>query len=251
MGEEFKRQHGESSGIVKAEPERAGSTGSKGSSTASTASTGTGAGTGAGTGTGEERKKEFSELAILTDAEKEEYKTADEETRKKIIKRAKARERYRQNKGQGKPKKVKKKEEPAPDTSQLNLIIAGISSAVASRPGCAHWLLTESEIESITTPLARMMQESDVFAKMGAYSNQIALVTACVTVFAPRILITAQQTKEKKKIERTGNKTDTNVRDIGEKKTGNSKSNRTDERKPSADDKNNGESVPFYGVPIC
>ena len=258
MGKEITERGGESNRIVTAEPteKRTRDTGNRSAETTETRTEGRTRGSGSGRGSGNtEEKEKLSGLAILTEEEKEEYKTADEEKRKKIIKRAKARERYRQLKAQGKPKKVKKKEEePAIDVSQINLIIAGISSAVASRPGCAHWLLTEKEINSITVPLAGMMAESDIFSKMGEYSNQIALVTACVTVFAPRILITAQQTKERKKVERTGNKTDTTVKNgriTREKKNGNSKSDRPDERKPSTSGENNGESVPFYGMPIC
>ena len=257
MGKEITERGGESNRIVTAEPteKRTRDTGNRSAETTETRTEGRTRGSGSGTGSGNtEEKEKLSGLAILTEEEKAEYQNADEETRKKIIKRAKARERYRQQKAQGKPKKVKKKEEePAIDVSQINLIIAGISSAVASRPGCAHWLLTEKEINSITVPLAGMMAESDIFSKMGEYSNQIALVTACVTVFAPRILITAQQSKERKKIERTGNKTDTTVKNgiTGEKKNSNSKSDRPDERKPSTSGENNGESVPFYGMPIC
>ena len=251
MGKEITERGGEPNRIVTAEPteKRTRDTGNRGAETTETRTEGRTRGTGNGSGTGSgktEEKEKLSGLAILTEEEKAEYESADEETRKKIIKRAKARERYRQQKAQGKPKKVKKEKEPAIDVSQINLIIAGISSAVASRPGCAHWLLTEKEINSITVPLAGMMAESDIFSKMGEYSNQIALVTACVTVFAPRILITAQQTKERKKVERTvknGN--------IREKKNSNSKSDRPDERKPSTSGEDNGESVPFYGMPIC
>ena len=257
MGKEITERGGEPNRIVTAEPteKRTRDTGNRSAETTETRTEGRTRGSGSGRSGNTEEKEKLSGLAILTEEEKTEYQNADEETRKKIIKRAKARERYRQQKAQGKPKKVKKKEEePAIDVSQINLIIAGISSAVASRPGCAHWLLTAKEINSITVPLAGMMAESDIFSKMGEYSNQIALVTACVTVFAPRILITAQQTKERKKIERTGNKTDTTVKNgriTGEKKNSNSKSDRPDERKPSTSGENNGESVPFYGMPIC
>lgn len=251
MGKEITERGGEPNRIVTAEPteKRTRDTGNKSAETTETRTEGRTRGTGNGSGTGSgntEEKEKLSGLAILTEEEKTEYQNADEETRKKIIKRAKARERYRQQKAQGKPKKVKKEKEPAIDVSQINLIIAGISSAVASRPGCAHWLLTEKEINSITVPLAGMMAESDIFSKMGEYSNQIALVTACVTVFAPRILITAQQTKERKKIERTVKNGNTR-----EKKNSNSKSDRPDERKPSTSGEDNGESVPFYGMPIC
>lgn len=213
--------------------------------------------TGGSTG-GKTEEKELSRLAILTEEEKALYAAGDDTEKKRIMRNAKKRERYRQQKQAGgqtvKPRKVRgKQKEPENvlDVTQLNLIIAGVSSAIASRPNCEHWLLTEGEINSITTPLSKMLAESAMFSNMGQYSNQIALVMACITVFAPRLMITAQKQKEVKKRARTGQQTDTNVRDIGEKKTGNSKSDRRNDNESSTNGKNNDNTVPFYGVPIC
>ena len=204
-----------------------GSTG--GTSTAPTETSGTGRGgsgrtdTASGGGGNTEKGNTVSkadELSLLTDEERTRYATANETERKKILKNAKRRQRYaeqKQAKGQNvKPRKVngtKNSSVPPLDVTQLNLIIAGISSAIASRPNCSHWLLTTEEINSITVPLSKMIAESEALSSMGQYSNQIALVMACLTVFAPRLFITAQISKEAKKLERTGQHTDTNYRD--------------------------------------
>lgn len=262
MGEKATKDPRESNG-VNIEEVRTGGNGNSTESKSATDSraggrTGgeTGGRTGGSTG-GKAEEKELSRLAILTEEEKALYATGDDTEKKRIMRNAKKRERYRQQKQAGgqtvKPRKVRGKKEPetAIDVTQLNLIIAGVSSAVASRPNCEHWLLTEGEINSITIPLSKMLAESTMFANMGQYSNQIALVMACITVFAPRLMITAQKQKEVKKRARTGQQTDTNVRDIGEKKTSNSKSDRRNDNESSSNGKNNDNTVPFYGVPIC
>ena len=253
MGREFTENNGKDSRIVITETTGAGA----GTSTEnkSTANSGTGAGTTAGAGTTEE--KELSRLAILTEEEKALYASGDDTEKKRIMRNAKKRERYRQQKQAGgqtvKPRKVRGKKEPENvlDVTQLNLIIAGVSAAIASRPNCEHWLLTEAEINSITTPLSKMLAASTMFANMGQYSNQIALVMACITVFAPRLMITAQKQKEVKKRARTGQQTDTNVRDIGEKKKSHIESDRGNDKKSTSNGSDNGNTVPFYGVPIC
>lgn len=160
-----------------------------GSSSTATSSIGEGTGTGTGRGRGKTEKEKPVELALVEVPE----------TPK-----------------QGKPKqtrKRKKKEEPKViEQNSLNMVIGSISAVVASRPDCEHWLLTESEINTITTPLSKMMEESEMFKNIGEYSNQIALVVACTTVFLPRVIVSVQKVKEKKQREITGNSTDTNVR---------------------------------------
>lgn len=245
-----------------------GSTG--GTSTASSETSGRGKGSGGtdtASGGGNTEKgntvSKADELSLLTDEERTRYATANETERKKILKNAKRRQRYaeqKQAKGQNvKPRKVngtKNSTVPPLDVTQLNLIIAGISSAIASRPNCSHWLLTPEEINSITVPLSKMIAESEALAGMGQYSNQIALVMACLTVFAPRLFITAQMTKEAKKLERTGQHTDTNYRDgksgtVGKTKGSDSKSDNGNNRVASSNNTNTDKNIPFYGVPIA
>ena len=262
MGEKATKDPRESNGvnIEEVRPGRNGNGTESKSTSDSRAGGSTGGSTGDRTGGstgGKTEEKEFSRLAILTEEEKVLYAAGDDTEKKRIMRNAKKRERYRQQKQAGgqtvKPRKVRGKKEPENvlDVTQLNLIIAGVSSAIASRPNCEHWLLTEAEINSITTPLAKMMAESTMFTNMGQYSNQIALVMACITVFAPRLMITAQKQKEVKKRARTGQNTDTNVRDTLEKKKSHTESDRGNDKKSSSNGSDNGNTVPFYGVPIC
>ena len=239
------------------------STSTTGTNTGTGGSGGTG-GTGGTTSTENKPAQEIDGFHLLTDEEKQKYLTADKDEQKRLIRNAKKRQRYAEKKENGgqtvKPRKVKSqtKNEPKPaiDVTQLNLIVMGLSSAVASRPNCEHWLLTEPEINSITVPLSKMLAESQMFANMGQYSNQIALCMACITVFAPRLIVTVQKQKEAKKLARTGQHTDTVVHDdkvgtTGKTKDSNSKPNRGNDKKSTIDGTNSPDNVPFYGVPIC
>lgn len=274
MGTEHNRQLEQLEG----QPDKtsAGGTASRGNNSggnSSTASTASGRGTagnsdrgnGGGTATGTAKEKELPELAILTEEEKQIYLSGDKDEQKRVMHNARKRARYAKNKEQTtgeapKPRKVNKskaKAEAPIDVTQLNLIFMGLSTAVASRPNCEHWLMTEQEINSITVPLAKMLAESTAFSAMGEYSNQIALVMACVTVFVPRLILTVQKSKEVKKNARTGLSTDTNVKRVPEgrapqqEKRSNSKPDNRDELKPSSNGTADVKSVPFYGVPIC
>lgn len=222
---------------------------------------------GSGGAGGEAKEKELPELALLNEEEKQIYLSGDKDEQKRVLHNARKRARYAKNKQnttgeEVKPRKVnnnkaKAKSEAPIDVTQLNLIFMGISSAVASRPNCQHWLLTEQEINSITVPLSKMLAESTMFSGMGEYSNQIALVMACITVFAPRLMLTVQKSKEVKRNARTGQTTNTNVKRVPEggaspeTKRSNSKPDNRNELKPSANGTADAQSVPFYGVPIC
>lgn len=252
--------------------EKGGGSGSTSTTTTSTTSERGGRGGSGSSGTertnttGETKGKpieENGELALLTEEEKAKYAVADEAEKKRLIRNAKKRQRYAEKKqanGQDvKPRKVKgtkKEETPAIDVTQLNMIVASLSAVVASRPNCEHWLLNEKEINSITVPLSKMLAESQAFANMGQYSNQIALCMGCITVFMPRLIITVQKNKEVKKIARTGQRTDTNVNDdrvrsTGEKKESNTGVSRGNVKQSTSNGQNNADNVPFYGMPIC
>ena len=227
---------------------------------------GSGSGGSGGTAATGEQSKELSELAILTEEEKAKYYAADEAEQKKILKNARRRKQYAEKKasgGQGKPRKVRGKAKEQPeviDKASLNMIVASLSTIVASRPNCEHWALTESEINSITDPLSKMLAESEAFANLGQYSNQIALVMACVTIIVPRMIISIQKSKEMKQIARTGQRTNTNPKSLnGGTKSGNPKQTKAsdhdvtgrDERNATSNGTKHVDNVPFYGMPIC
>lgn len=178
--------------------ERISSGSTRPTSTTAGAGTGTGTGTGTTAGTGtEEKQAAVSGLATISDEEQ-----------KRLERNRKRRERYAKEKeangGQVKPRKVNKtKQKDAPlDTSQLDTLILSLFTIVASRPGCEHWALSQKEVESITKPLSAMIAESEALNVINQNSNQIALVIACVTIFAPRIIITVQKQTKKKEVEK-------------------------------------------------
>lgn len=203
-------------------------------STTSTTSSSGKRGTGTGTGRGKTEKEKPVELALVENPEPPK---------------------------QGKPKTTrkprKKKEEPKLiDQTSLNMVIGSISAVVASRPDCEHWMMTEAEINSITTPLSKMIEESELFKDVGNYSNQIALVMACGTVFIPRIILTVQKGKEKKQREITGNAVETNVgtgKGIAKKKTYSKPviTDRTNQADPSTNDANINTSKPWFGEALA
>ena len=227
----------------------------------STADTGTGTGAGTGTGTGTTagagtttEKAELLGVPILKD-----------EQAKRDERNAKRRAKYKADKEAGtlpKPKKVsnKKKDEPqAIDKASLNLMIAGVFGVIASRPDCEHWLLTEKEIDSITTPLCNMLKESELFQGMGQYSNQIALVMACATIFLPRLVVSVQKQKERKeqsaRIKQIANdsRTDTGAKGTSsnDKNTPAGKSDKRNKGNATATGANNADDVSIFGAPIA
>ena len=220
--------------------------------------TGTGAGgrtggrTGAGTGTETEKEKPAG-LDILTEEERAAYAAGDDKEKKRILKNARRRVKYAEDKANGggtvRPRKVRKAKTEAPspvDTTQLNAIILTVSGIIASRPNCEHWLLTDAEAESISKPLAGMLAESEFFKNAGQYSNQIALVMACMTIFVPRLMITAAKVKEEKKRAITGQHTDTNIKQPGQK-TKNPVPAGSPDGRPAADHKNDRVGESWFG----
>ena len=170
-----------------------------------------------------EQKEIIPELAILNDKEKEQYDKADEKEKKRILRNAKRRERYAKQKAEPKPKKVNKKSGKTDeiDRTQINAVISGLTTAIASRPNCQHWMMSNEEIDSITKPLCNMLKESELFEKTLEHSNEIALVTACMTVFAPRIFTTVLIEKEKNKHVKSTRKTTENKKSPERNDSGN------------------------------
>lgn len=196
--------------------------------------------TGDTTGKAEVKNEVVSELASV-----------DDDEQKRLERNAKRRERYAAQKaangGTVKPRKVnsKKAQSDAIDTTQINALIATLSAIVASRPDCEHWLLTEKEIDSITQPLAKMLAESEALSKINENSNQIALVIACVSVFAPRLFVTVTKMKEKKEREKIVKQPITKTKGSVEK------SGRGNDKRSAADGGGNMDGKPFYGVPVA
>ena len=162
------------------------------------------AGTGTGTGTGTQEEKGTSGLVVLSEDEK-----------KRQERNERRRQKYAEQKAENgqtvKPRKVNKKNASSSsvDAQSLKQIILTLSAVISERPKMKHWLLSDKEAESIATPISNMIAKSEKFSNMGEYADQIALVMACITIIIPRIYISIRLEKEVKKIERTGQHTDT------------------------------------------
>ena len=130
----------------------------------------------------------------------------DPEQKKRDERNARRRELYAKKKAeQGTPVKTRKvtnnskASSETVGTEQIAALIGMVSGVVASRPNMAHWQLTPSEIESISKPLSNILSNSDAFKGLAEHSDAVALVTACVTILLPRLVITATMKKERRK----------------------------------------------------
>ena len=180
---------------VKSEPKsdstKTGSSGNSNSNATGTGSGSSGTGTGTGTGTGSgssgrgstKRIKAVknSKVSVLNDLPEVNIPEPQEEKPKRTYNR-----------------KPKVKEEPSFDSKQFSALIVAISSMVASREGMAHWIITETEAEQIAKPLSNMIAKSESLKGLGEHADAFALATACIMIFAPRLIITLQTNKAKK-----------------------------------------------------
>ena len=205
-----------------------------------------------GTAGGTEKEKILDGLALLSDEEKKKYETATDEERKRILNNAKRREKYRKDKENGgqtvRPRKVKKAKNNQTNVGceQIEKILLSVSTVIASRKGCEHWLLSESEVKAISEPLSNILATSESLKGFSEHSDAIALAVACISIFIPRIFVSVQKKQEDKKIERTGNRTETNV-----KTTENKGTNRKHDTKSSTNGTGTLDDKPFYGSVLC
>ena len=210
--------------------------------------TGTAGTAGTGTGTETGTQKVVSGLA-----------TIDAEEEKRLERNRKRRERYAKEKeangGQVKPRKVNgKKKDAVIDTQQIDTLILSIFTVIGSRPNCEQWLLSENEVKSITKPLAAMLAESEALSVISQNSNQIALVMACITVFAPRVFVTVQKMNNKKEMEKFAKRTGNGNDFTGKQKAENQNIGRENHIRNNGHHAGNGAdnraNEPFIGVPI-
>ena len=248
MGEKLTKRDGKVDGNITEQTERGTGTGTDSDSTSTTSTADRGRGTGRGTGgtggTGNEIKEVLPQLVTVETG-------LSEEERKKAERNAKRRERYAKQKAENgqtvKPRKVngtkKQTNEPPINTEQINALVVSLSAIIASRPNCEHWLLTESEVDAITKPLVAIIAESEKLEIIAQNSNQIALAVACVSVFAPRIMVTVAKLKTEKEKEK-------NVRKAEQTKKSVETVNRGSSGVHADNNKGHGVDVPFYGVPV-
>lgn len=200
----------------------------------STANTGTrrgrkGRSTGSTGSTGDEKEK----LPGLAAVDVDEEAKREERNRKR-------RERYAANKN--KPKKVKKSE--LVNNTDIANILGTLSHVLATRPEMAHWQLTPDEINKLSIPLSNIMDKSGVLTELGEHADAIALLTACFTIFAPRVAISVANYKIKKEVNKLAGSNKISdrteqerARQKSEAGADNNRSN-TDAAKPSENDSN-------------
>lgn len=147
-----------------------------------TGNTGTGGSTGgkAGTGKTEEKKSVQSGLLDVT-----ETAPTPEPPKKKQVRKKK-------------PAKKKVEEKPAFDSSQLSALIVSFSTIIASRPNLEMFALSPMEAEQIATPLSNIFAKSEKLSAVSEHSDAIALVTACLIIMLPRVMMYLDVKKQKK-----------------------------------------------------
>ena len=101
-------------------------------------------------------------------------------------------------------KRQKKSEQGNFTAEQVSALIVALSAIAASRPGLEMMLISKTEADTIATPLCNIIAKSERFKDLGEHTDAIALVTACLVVFAPRIILLANAAKEKKAREKAG-----------------------------------------------
>lgn len=132
----------------------------------------------AGGGTGKAEKEKLSGLAPISDTVPTPA-TPQKKTRKAPAK--------------------KTKQTPASfNAEQISALFISASTIIASRPGCEMFLLSKTEADQLATPLANMIAKSEKLSKASEHADAIALVTAAIIIFIPRLMMFADQNKKKK-----------------------------------------------------
>ena len=138
-------------------------------------------------------------------------------------------------KKQRKPRQKKQETPSSFNADQITALIVSMSSIVASRPGLDMFAISDMEAKQIATPLSNMIAKSEQLKQLSEHADALALVTACIVVMAPRIMLYLDAQKQKKlnaaggvKLVRTDNE---NRKNDGSS----SKSDRPAPRKPEND----------------
>lgn len=135
----------------------------------------TGAGTTAGATTGTDTKKEnISRLVDVT----EEIPTPKKAKKKRT--------------------RTTKKNDAPFNEEQIKGVIMVMSGIMGQSETGKIFALSEGEAEQIAKPLANIIAKNDSLSGLGEHADSIALITACVMIFIPRLIIFLQYQKNKK-----------------------------------------------------
>ena len=99
-----------------------------------------------------------------------------------------------------KPRQQKKQNNTAFNADQISALFMSATAIVASREGFEMFALTKMECDQLATPIANMIAKSEKLSNAGEYADAIALVTASLIIFAPRIMMYFDQQKKKKAV---------------------------------------------------
>lgn len=100
-----------------------------------------------------------------------------------------------------KPKRAsrKRKKKTTVDSESVEKLLMTVTGVIATRPDCEQWAMQKKEAQAIAQPLVEILDKYDLAGGLAENSAEIALVVASVSFVAPRIMITANKKKEKKK----------------------------------------------------
>ena len=95
-----------------------------------------------------------------------------------------------------------KKNDSVFNEEQLTALIMSISSVfkASDKDSVKLFALSESEAKQIATPLSKLIINNDSLKGLTEHSDSIALVTACLMIMIPRLVIFAQLKKQEKKL---------------------------------------------------
>lgn len=144
------------------------------------AGTGTGTGTGNSTGAGTTEKEKLSELVTV--------KTDPVST--PVPEKPKQTKRPRKNTN-------KSKNNATFNSEQITALLMSMNAILSQSESGKFFAITEKEAEQIAKPLANIIAKNDSFAGLGEHSDSIALTTACIMIFIPRLIgwLTYRRTK--------------------------------------------------------
>ena len=132
----------------------------------------------------------------------------------------------------------------------MEKLLLTVSSIVATRKGMEHWQLSKQECKTIAEPLVEVMDKYDVSKTFADNAPEIALVVACISVAAPRVMISAQKRKVRKD-DGMGGKAE--IGSAGKRLDENRKSktvSRKDDGKSSDNAKNVNSEYGVFGLPL-
>lgn len=94
--------------------------------------------------------------------------------------------------------KKKQEQTPAFDSKQITALLVSVSAVIASRPNMQMFALSEMEAEQIATPLSNIFAKSEKLSKVNEHADAIALVSACLIIMLPRIIMYFDVLKQNK-----------------------------------------------------